>query len=253
MKIHCFETKEEMGKAAAAAGAAGLPKDQDAAIIVATGASQFETLSHLATDGLGIDWGRITAFHLDEYVGLPISHPASFRRYLQERFADELPVPLREFHLLNAETDPEAECERVGALIQEVDIAVAFVGIGENGHLAFNDPPANFEIEAPYHVVNLDIPCREQQVGEGWFETLEDVPTQAISMTVRQIMKSDLIICTVPDLRKAEAVSGAVEGPVTPEVPASILQEHPNCHLFLDTEAASLLSGTAVSSFCPQP
>lgn len=248
MNIYCFDSKCDMGRAAAAKGVEAIPKDENAAIIVATGASQFDTLSHLVRDEHGIDWSKITAFHLDEYVGLPDTHPASFRKYLKERFADELPKALKRFYLLNAETNPEAECKRVGRQILRNPISVAFVGIGENGHLAFNDPPADFEIEVPYHVVELDKPCRKQQVGEGWFKKLADVPTHAISMTIKQIMKSDRIICTVPDLRKAEAVKNSVEGPVTPEVPASILQEHPDCHLFLDRDAASLLSGNTISA-----
>jgi glucosamine-6-phosphate deaminase len=160
---------------------------------------------------------------------------------LWERFASRLPLPLREFHFLNGERNPSAECRRVGDIIREHPIDVAFVGIGENGHLAFNDPPADFDTDEPYIVVELDEACRRQQLGEGWFPTLEDVPHQAISMSVRQIMKSAAIICTVPDRRKADAVRNAVEGTVTPDVPASILQDHGLCTLFLDEPAASLL------------
>ena len=173
-----------------------------------------------------IAWNRVTGFHLDEYVGLPIAHPASFRGYLWQRFVSRLPLPLAAFHFLDGEGDPQAECRRVGEIIRRHPIDVAFVGIGENGHLAFNDPPADFETEEPYLVVELDDACRRQQLGEGWFPTFDDVPQQAISMSVRQIMKSRAIICTVPDERKAEAVRNAVEGEVTPQVPASILQRH---------------------------
>lgn len=246
MKILTFDSKERTGAAAAADGAAKLREalvQKDAArIIVATGASQFEMLDALTREE-GIDWSKVTVFHLDEYVGLSIEHPASFRKYLKERFEDRLPGAVRAFHYLNAEDDPEAECERVGILLAEAPIDVAFVGIGENGHLAFNDPPADFETEKPYLVVNLDDACRQQQFGEGWFPSFEAVPEQAISMSVRQIMKSGAIICTVPDERKAEAVRGAVEGEVTPQVPASILQEHGDCRLYLDQAAASLLEG----------
>ena len=192
--------------------------------------------------------GRITGFHLDEYVGLPESHPASFRRYLRERFVEKLPSSLADFHYLDGENDPEAECKRVGDLIWSTKISAAFVGIGENGHLAFNDPPADFETEEPFDIVDLDIPCREQQVREGWIENFSDVPFRAITITVRQIMESKVIVCSVSEERKAEAVRNAVEGPVTPDAPASILQQHPNCHLFLDREAASLLLGKTVSS-----
>ena len=152
----------------------------------------------------------------------------------------KLPLPLAAFHFLDGEGDPEGECERASALIEETTIDVAFVGIGENGHLAFNDPPADFETERPYLLVDLDDDCRQQQFGEGWFPDFESVPKRAISMSVRQIMKSEAIVCTVPDERKAKAVQNATQGPVTPEVPASILQEHPDCHLFLDVAAASL-------------
>src|SRR5207302_1110219 len=177
--------------------------------------------------------------HLDEYVGLPITHPASFRRYLQERFVGRLPSPLRAFHAINGEGDCEAECRRLNALIAGKTIDVAFIGIGENGHLAFNDPPADFNTDEPYIVVTLDEKCRLQQTGEGWFAGLDEVPMQAISMTIRQILKAQKIVCSVPDSRKAEAVKGALEGPVTPLVPASILQQHPATTLYLDRHSAS--------------
>jgi glucosamine-6-phosphate deaminase len=212
----------------------------EANIIVATGASQFEMLARLSQEP-NIDWHRVRGFHLDEYVGLSIKHPASFRRYLWERFVSRLPLPLRAFHYLDGEDDPAAEARRVSEILRSHPVDVAFVGIGENGHLAFNDPPADFETEAPYIVVQLDDACRRQQLGEGWFPTFNDVPRQAISMSIRQIMKSKAIICTVPDERKAEAVRSAVEGEVTPHVPASILQRHEQCTLFLDNPAASRL------------
>jgi glucosamine-6-phosphate deaminase len=244
MQIEIMPDKESMGKAAAAAGAA-LIRDtiahRDAAnIIVATGASQFEMFEHLVREP-EIAWHKVTGFHLDEYVGLPITHPASFRRYLWERFASRLPLPLRAFHYLDAESDAQAEAKRASKIIREHPIDVAFVGIGENGHLAFNDPPADFETEEPYIVVQLDEACRRQQLGEGWFPTFEDVPQQAISMSVRQIMKSRAIICTVPDERKSEAVHNAVEGDVTAQVPASILQQHQHVRLYLDKPAAMRL------------
>jgi glucosamine-6-phosphate deaminase len=244
MNIEIMPDKSNMGKAAAATGAAqireAIAKRGNANMIVATGASQFEMFEHLVREP-DINWSKVTGFHLDEYVGLPITHPASFRRYLWERFVSRLPLPLRAFHYLDAEGNPQDECRRVGEMIERYPIDVAFVGIGENGHLAFNDPPANFETEEPYIVVQLDEACRRQQLGEGWFPTFDDVPTKAISMSVRQIMKSRTIICTVPDERKAEAVRNAVEGEVSPNVPASILQRHEHCTLFLDYRAASLL------------
>ena len=243
MSTQVFDSKEEMGTAAAQAGVERLGEVIDAlgeaSIIVATGASQFEMLSSLSRSGL--HWPSITGFHLDEYIGISITHDASFRKYLWKRFVSQLPLPLNAFHFLDGEGDAQVECNRVGQLIGETKIDVAFVGIGENGHLAFNDPPADFETEAPYIVVDLDEACRKQQLGEGWFPNFNSVPKKAISMSVQQIMRSDMIVCTVPDQRKAEAVKNAVSGPVSPDVPASILQRHPNCHLFLDREAASLL------------
>jgi glucosamine-6-phosphate deaminase len=243
MRLHIYDTKLGMAQAAAARAAEGLraalADRGEANLILATGASQFEMLESLVT--LDVDWSRVVAFHLDEYIGLPIAHPASFRRYLQERFADRVPS-LRAFHTIDGEhPNPGAECHRVGALIRERTIDVACIGIGENGHLAFNDPPADFGTDEPYIVVDLDEACRRQQLGEGWFPTLEDVPRQAISMSIRQIMKSRTIVCTVPDARKAVAVQGAVEGPVTNLLPSSILQEHPACDLYLDRPAAALL------------
>jgi len=244
MNIITSETKQEMGRRAATQGAEwireALSKNGRATIIVATGASQFEMLEALVKEP-GIAWDKITAFHLDEYVGMPITHGASFRKYLWERFHSKLPLPLAAFHYINAEKDPHGECERLGNLIRQKNVDVAFIGIGENGHLAFNDPPADFETEKPYLVVNLDEACRKQQLGEGWFPTLNDVPKQAISMSVKQILKSGAIVCTVPDERKANAVRGAVQGAVTPDVPASILQKHPRTQLFLDKASASLL------------
>jgi glucosamine-6-phosphate deaminase len=244
MDIKIMPDKAQMGKAAAAAGAEHIRRavaDRGQAnIIVATGASQFEMLGQLIEEPK-INWDRVTGFHLDEYVGLPIAHPASFRGYLWQRFVSRLPLPLRAFHFLDGEGDAKAECRRVGEIIRRHPIDVAFVGIGENGHLAFNDPPADFDTEEPYLVVQLDDACRRQQLGEGWFPTFDDVPKQAISMSVRQIMKSRAIVCTVPDERKAEAVHNSVDGKVTPMVPASILQKHEQCTLYLDKPAASLL------------
>jgi len=241
MEINLFEHKAAMGEAAARQGAslinASLGEKGSACIILATGASQFEMLGELVK--APVDWSRVTVFHLDEYIGIPVTHPASFRKYLKERFADL--VPVRTFHYIDGEADPEAECLRLGEEIRKHEVDVAYVGIGENGHLAFNDPPADFETEEPYLVVELDRQCREQQLGEGWFPSLEAVPRQAISMSVRQILKSRTILCTVPDARKARAVHQALEGAVVPEVPASILQTHPHTKIYLDRESAALL------------
>lgn len=245
MEIHIAPDSKANGVAAATAGASllrsVLEEKNYANIIVATGASQFHMLENLIAEP-DIAWQRVTIFHLDEYVGLPISHPASFRQYLWDRFVKQLPHPPLSFHPLDGEIDPQAECNRVGTLIGDVEIDIAFIGIGENGHIAFNDPPADFETQSAYHIVDLDDACRQQQFGEGWFPTFDDVPKQAISMTVAQILKSRHIICTVPDERKAEAVKNSVEGPVTNKVPASILQTHPAIELFLDKAAANRMS-----------
>jgi len=214
----------------------------EARVIVATGASQFEFLEALVKEP-GIDWTKVTGFHLDEYVGLPVSHKASFRNYMRERFVSKTPQPMKAFNEVNGEAeDPKAEIARLQKLLREAPIDVACVGIGENGHLAFNDPPADFNTEDAYIVVNLDEKCRNQQVGEGWFATIDDVPKQAFSMTIKQIMWSRSICCTCPDARKADAVRGAVEGPVTNRLPSSVMQLHPDCALFLDPASASKLS-----------
>ncbi len=245
MKILVSDNKVHNGQRAAHDGAElirrAIAQRGEANIILATGASQFEMLAEL-THANDLDWHRATVFHLDEYAGLPITHPASFRLYLWQRFMSALSLPLKERYFIDAEGDLEAECARLNAVIKTHAIDVAFIGIGENGHLAFNDPPADFETSEPYIVVKLDEACRRQQMGEGWFKKFEDVPTQAISMSIRQIMKSKNIVCTVPDERKARAVKGAVEGPVTPMVPASILQRHEGAVIYLDPPAASLLS-----------
>jgi glucosamine-6-phosphate deaminase len=210
-------------------------------IILGTGASQFETLKQL-TASPDIDWHKVVMFHLDEYIGLPDTHPASFRRYLKERFLDHVPS-LRAYYFIDGNADPVKECMRLSYLIGARPIDVALAGIGENGHLAFNDPPADFETKEPYVVAQLDEACRQQQLGEGWFKTIDEVPPAAISMSVHQIMKSKQIICSVPYLRKANAVKNCLEQPISNLYPASILRRHPDCRLFLDVHSASLLSG----------
>jgi glucosamine-6-phosphate deaminase len=242
MEILISENPKDLGEKAARKGADLIRKTINergtANIIVATGASQFEMFAELVREN--IDWTKVTAFHLDEYIGLPESHPASFRKYLKERFANL--VPLSKFNFVNGESDPLKECIRLGELIRLSPIDIAFVGIGENGHLAFNDPPADFETDEPYIVVNLDEACRRQQLGEGWFASLEEVPLRAISMSIRQIMKSKAIICSVPDKRKAEAVRKTLKEPVSPVVPASVLRNHERTWLYLDEGSASLIA-----------
>lgn len=234
------------GKAAADLGARRIREAitlrNRASIIVATGMSQVEMLDALIA-AEGIAWEHVTVFHLDEYVGLPVTHPASFRRYLWERFQRRLPRPLQAMHYISGDGDPRQECRRLGALLREQPVIdVCFAGIGENGHLAFNDPPADFTTDEPYLVVSLDENCRRQQVGEGWFADLEAVPREAISMSIRQIMRSRTIVITAADQRKARALRDSTEGPVSPEVPASILQQHADVAIFTDPAGGSLLT-----------
>ena len=243
-----FIGKDKLDMAAAAAKSAAdkirkaIAEKGEARIIVATGASQFEFLQALVKEP-GIDWTKVTGFHLDEYIGIPVTHKASFRGYMRERFVSKTPQPMKVFNEVNGEAaDKEAEIDRLEKLIRTAPIDVACVGIGENGHLAFNDPPADFDTNRAYKVVPLDDKCRMQQVGEGWFATKEDVPTHAFSMTMKQILWSKSIVCTCPDKRKAEAVKGALEGPVTNMLPSSFMQLHPDCGMFLDPDSASLLS-----------
>jgi glucosamine-6-phosphate deaminase len=249
MKISAHLDSDVMAKAAAENAArilrGAIQKKGQAAFIAATGASQFNFLKHLIAAS-GIVWDRTTMFHLDEYIGCSENHPASFRRYLRERLTSK--VPIGTVHFIEGDAaDLQGEVTRLNRLLGAMPIDVAFVGIGENGHLAFNDPPADFTVEAPYIVVSLDEACRRQQFGEWWFKTLDDVPKQAISMSVRQIMKSAQIICTVPEKRKAQAVKACLEGEVGPMFPASILRTHPACYLYLDRESASLLKPATLS------
>ena len=212
-----------------------------ARIVAATGASQIVFLDALVREP-EVEWDKVEMFHLDEYIGLSIDHPASFRKYLLERLIG--PAGIAHYHLLDGEHDAAAVCRDVGRLLQQDPVDVALVGIGENGHLAFNDPPADFETDAPYIVVRLDDRCRQQQVGEGWFARLADVPKTAISMSVRQILSARSIVCVVPDRRKADAVRASIEGPVDPMTPASVLRRHPDCTIYLDRASASLLHGS---------
>lgn len=243
MEIYTFPTSEKMAHAAAKMASEmlidAINRSGQAAFIAATGASQFEFLEILTSND-AIDWGKTTMFHLDEYIGLPATHPASFRRYLNERIVNL--VNPGTVHLISGNTDdPFEECERLNQIISDQEIDVAFVGIGENGHLAFNDPPADFDVEDPFIVVDLDKECRMQQLGEGWFTSLEEVPRQAITMSIRQILESKKIICSVPDGRKAQAVHDCFTGEISPLYPASILQKHENAYVYLDADAASLL------------
>lgn len=242
MKTHVFANGKLLGQAAAEKAAEALrtaiTRHGRARFIAATGASQFDFLTALVAQP-GIDWRKTVMFHLDEYIGLPVTHPASFRKYLLERLVR--PAGIKNCHLIDGERDPATVCREVGAALNADPIDVAFVGIGENGHLAFNDPPADFETQEPYIVVELDEACRRQQLGEGWFATLDDVPRRAISMSIRQILKAKKILCVVPDARKAQAVASCLAGEISPMFPASALRSHEDVTVFLDRDSAALL------------
>lgn len=243
MNIRILEDKVAAGRAAAEHAANSLRaaiKTRGAArIVAATGASQFEFLEAL-TSAPGVAWGRVELFHLDEYVGLPITHPASFRKYLLERLVHK--TGITQYHFLDGEGDPQAVAKMTGSELLSKPVDITFAGIGENGHLAFNDPPADFQTEEPYLVVALDEGCRQQQVNEGWFANLADVPAKAISMSIRQILRAKELIVVVPEARKARAVKACFEGEISPLAPASILRTHSNATVYLDRESASLLS-----------
>jgi glucosamine-6-phosphate deaminase len=243
VRIERYESAEALGRAAAARGAAAVraavAARGSARVIAATGAAQFTFLEALRHEP-EVLWQAVTFFHLDEYVGLPATHPASFRRFLQERIVE----PLRPGHFEfvdGSHPQPKQECARLERLIQAAPIDVAFVGVGENGHLAFNDPPADFVTRRAYLVVQLDDACRRQQVGEGWFKTIDDVPRQAISMSVSQILATREILAIVPEARKARAVHECFDGPVSVDHPASALQQHAHTTIYLDAQSASLL------------
>ena len=249
MNIQIFESSQELGKAAGAKASAlikeAIKENGAANIILATGMSQFDVLNYLIVQK-DIDWSKVVMFHLDEYIDMPVTHPASFRKYLQERFISKVPQ-LKAVYLIDGENDPQEECKKLNEVIKQYAIDVALVGIGENGHLAFNDPPADFNIEDPYIIVNLDEACRQQQLGEGWFKSLDDVPEKAISMSIKQILRSKHIICSVPDSRKAMAVKNTLEKEVGNLYPASILQTHTSCYCYLDLASAALLTNKAVA------
>lgn len=243
MLLKVFEDRNSLGKAAAeqaaSAIARALGERGSARIIAATAASQLEFLEAL-TKMPGIDWPRVEVFHLDEYMGLPITHPGSFRKMLVEQLVKK--TNISRYHLLDGDAlDPAAVARREGKALASAPIDIAFLGIGENGHIAFNDPPADFETEEPYIIVNLDEACRQQQVGEAWFADISQVPKQALSMSVRQILKAKEILAVVPDQRKAEAIKKCFEGEISPMAPASILRTHPNATVYLDKASASLL------------
>ena len=243
MNIVTGKDKNDMGRIAANDAAAkicaAIAANGEARVIFASAASQFEFIEALLTHK-EIDWSKVCGFHLDEYVGLSADHPASFRRFLKERLLAKLPCQVKSFTFVGGDApDTAAECARLEAAIREKPVDLACIGIGENGHIAFNDPPADFETKAAYAVVALDEVCRRQQVGEGWYPDLDHVPTHAFSMTVPQILATKSIVVIVPDDRKAEAVRRTVKDEISPMVPATALRNHPDCTLYLDPPAAS--------------
>jgi len=248
MKVAIYDTTENMAEAAAATAAKELSRciteKGRATFMAATGTSQLRFLDAL-TGQSHVDWAKTEMYHLDEYVGLPESHPASFRRYLRERLLNVVHPGIA--HLIDGNApDPWKECARLEQLVPTDGIDVAFVGIGENAHLGFNDPPADLANDALFTVVALSETCRAQQVHEGWFKAIEDVPNKAITVTIQGILRAKSIICVVPEARKADAVRCALTGPVTPACPASVLREHPRARVFLDADAASLLDKAMV-------
>jgi glucosamine-6-phosphate deaminase len=243
MNVFMAPSPEALGEQAASDAAhaitEAIAQHGKARIIVATGASQFATLRHLVA--MPMDWSRVELFHLDEYLGLSPDHPASFRRYLHERILDVVPVGTA--HLIDPDrgnTIDEVLADLTQAIRQK-PIDVALIGIGENGHIAFNDPPADFETREAYRIVDLDDACKQQQVGEGWFASVDDVPDQAISMTVYQILQSHTIICSVPHAVKAEAVKKTLTQEPTPWVPATALKRHANATLYVDRASSATI------------
>ncbi|MFY9530087.1 MAG: glucosamine-6-phosphate deaminase [Candidatus Acidiferrales bacterium] len=249
MVLRVFEDKISLGKTAAEQAATAIRRairDRgQARVIAASAASQFKFLENL-TKTRDLDWKKVALFHLDEYIGLPMTHPASFCKFLQEHLISK--TGITNYHLLNGQEDPADVIRRTSQALTAAPIDVAFVGIGENGHLAFNDPPADFETEEPYIIVALDEACRRQQVGEGWFQDLSAVPKQAISMSVRQVLKAKEIIAVVPDARKAQAVKACFDGKISTMAPSSILRTHSNATVYLDKASAALLSPATLTA-----
>jgi glucosamine-6-phosphate deaminase len=248
MNVRVFDDKASLGRAAAVQAAAAIRRAIRARgcarIVAATAASQREFLEAL-TRTPDIDWRQVEAFHLDEYIGLPVTHPGSFRKMLLEQLIEKTGIP--RYHLLGGDGPTSDVIDRVGRAIRSAPIDIAFLGIGENGHVAFNDPPADFDVEDPYIVVALDEACRHQQVGEAWFADISRVPTHAISMSVHQIMEAREILAVVPDARKAKAIQACLDGEISNMAPASILRTHPDATVYLDRHSAALLRSTAFS------
>lgn len=251
MQIYFFVSENRLAENAAQLAAkklqAAIRKNNPACFITATGKTQINFLKAL-TEYSSLEWDKTAMFHLDEFIGISEKHPASFRKYLHEKFTD-IVNPGKTFFIKGDAKNPQTECERLNRLISRYIVDLAFIGIGINGHLAFNDPPADFELEAPYHIVQLDQNNRQHQFQKGCFLSFEQVPQSAISMSIRQIMKAKAIICLATGKSKAEIVQKSLQGEITPECPASVLQQHPDVSIFLDQEAASLLSKSFIHKY----
>lgn len=245
MRVYIDANAELMGKRAAEETVKqikeAVEKRGECRLLLSTGASQFEMFDALVT--MDAPWDQVVMFHLDEYVGMSATHNASFRKYLTERFIDK--VHPKAYFFVNGEGDVEENLRQLTKEVRRAPIDVALIGIGENGHIAFNDPPADFDTEEAYMVVELEERCKKQQMGEGWFATIDDVPDRAITMTVNQIMKSRVILSVVPGKRKAEAIKMTIEAAeITNQVPATRLREHPDWILYLDEDSASMVDRT---------
>ena len=240
MNINISRTSGEMAQRAAACAAQAISRtiaqNGEARILLSTGESQIEAIRYLTE--MEVEWDKVVMFHLDEYINLAETHKASFRKYLKERFIQV--VNPKKAYLVNGEDNVEENIAILTEELEKAPIDVALVGIGENAHIAFNDPPADFETDKAYIIVNLDQTCKQQQVNEGWFGSLDEVPAQAISMTVPQILKSRTIVTIVPGIRKGDAIQKTLSAEtVTNLVPATILKTHPDWNLFLDGDSAS--------------
>ena len=245
LRVTIFDDRDSMGQAAAQHCISflqnRLESPGDARIVVGSAPSQDEFFEHFTALSADVDWSRIVVFHMDEYVGLPADHPQNFRRYQRDHLLAR--VSPGAFHEIRGEaTDVEAECARLTDLLTEMPIDMVCLGIGENGHLAFNDPPADFSDSKWVKVVELDDVCRQQQVNDGCFESVDDVPTHAITLSLRVFQMAQMLSGVVPALSKADAVVATVEGPISETCPATLLRKHPNASLFLDTDAASKFS-----------
>lgn len=242
LKIEVHANRVAAGEAAAQAAAESLQelaRAGDFAVIFATGASQLATL-HALTSIPHLPWNRVAGFHMDEYINIPPDHPASFRRYLRENLTDR--APLREFHGIDGEADPELTCRDYAAKLRSYRPQLCLLGIGENGHLAFNDPgEANFEDPLDMRVVHLDAVCRNQQLAEGWFPTFDDVPDRALTLTIPTLFRVPKLIASVPGGRKARIVRRTLEEPISTDCPATILRTHPDATVYLDEESAAEL------------